>query len=529
MNARGWWNEMRRGFSRDPLPIAFGMLLVMGSIASSLTVGVVLAIVVAFDPSENGMTRWVVSGMVGSLTLFGVFSGATEGGADVADARRLQVYPLRRRELVLLDLLAGALSPMMSFFLPGAAGVAVGVAVLSIRNGYWAGIAAGPVAVLLGLLVGVAIVRIVGTRIALGGRRMRELTGVLVGAIVMSLVFIGPVMQEIETRGSSRAAEIGTAILSFTHAGAAGAIAAGSGSAADWIILLAWVGAALALHHRFATRILDGEGGVHTRARKKPSRRAELLQRFPRLLPAPALGVFTADLRTLSRMPTLWMLLILPGVFGLLIGRPTTPAGDSAAAEMQGQWLAPMAAIGANLLFSVQLFSNVFGPDHGGSALYVLSPAPPWQILLGKAMARFCVGIAQITVFLAALDFRTGRTIGADELLRAAAAWGAAALWISAAGNIMSVRIPFRMSHGMRRERSARQASVLLAQFFVMLLLIPPSMMILGGRALGDRDGYIAGIAATALGGVVLWIASAVWAGWMMEDRGPELVEELSK
>src|SRR5207302_3891480 len=132
---------------------------------------------------------------------------------------------------------------------------------------------------------------------------------------------------------------------------------------------------------RVTTRILDGESGFTTvRARRHAhARRAPFL--LERLLPSQVLGVAAVDIRTNLRMPTMWILLLLPAMFGLILGRPAAMGSDAQMGVRALAWIPAIAALGAHFLFSWQLFCNVFGTDHGGVAQYVLSPIRAWQLL----------------------------------------------------------------------------------------------------------------------------------------------------
>jgi hypothetical protein len=113
-------------------------------------------------------------------------------------------------------------------------------------------------------------------------------------------------------------------------------------------------------------------------------------------------------------------------------------------------------------------------------------------------------------------------------LLLAFGTWLAGSLWVAAAGAFISIRLPFRMSHGVQREAGNRLLASIVGQLLVGSVLLPPMVMILGGRAFRGEPGYVAGIAVTAVAGVLLWSISAVWCSELWPAWAPRLVEELS-
>jgi hypothetical protein len=60
------------------------------------------------------------------------------------------------------------------------------------------------------------------------------------------------------------------------------------------------------------------------------------------------------------------------------------------------------------------------------------------------------------------------------------------------------------------------------------VVLVPPALMILGGRALRGEGGYEAGIAVTAIAGLVLWSLSTLVADDLLERRTQDLVSDLT-
>src|SRR5207253_7509196 len=117
---------------------------------------------------------WVFAGIVGSLTLVSTLSGASGESGDLAGARMLQIYPVRRRDLFLLDVIAQLLSPTMVFFLPATFGVALGVAAAHLQHGRSLAMLL-PVPAMLGAVLATSmLLRVIAGVVVIGGRRVRE-------------------------------------------------------------------------------------------------------------------------------------------------------------------------------------------------------------------------------------------------------------------------------------------------------------------------------------------------------------------
>lgn len=528
MQVRAWLNGMRRAVSTDPLPVAIGAIMLLSGGIGALMMALLPFSFFLVMPDEPLILFWVVFGLFAFLVLFGAMGSLSSDSGDLADAQRLQVFPIPRRELVTLDLLAGMLNPGAAFFVPSVLATALGAMLFNLRAGRPVSALSGPIAILAAFLGATALIRIFSTVISLSGRRLRELVGIVVVAIFSSLGLVGMVLSDEETMRTLRAgAGIARELLRATPPGAAANLAVGGGGILDALSIAAWTALLLLAHARLTARALDGEGGYHTRVRAGAGRGVRF-RALERLLPRPVLGVMIADLRTLFRIPQMWILLIIPAIFALLLGGPMSAMTGGNDAEQFVEWRVPVTSVMMAVFLTSSLLTNLFGTDQAGSAMWILSPAKAWHILMGKGLARMTFGMLQMAVFIAVVAARSG-DLSAADYARSWLTWGATSLWVLAPGNLLSIRVPFRMSHGMKHERSARGGFALVGQLVALIAVMPPALMILGGRLLAGDDGYTAGIAVTAAGGVVLWIASAWLGGDLLESRGPELVEVLSK
>lgn len=526
MQLRSWRNSLLRGLSRDAIAGALGILFGGASALVSLGFGLGAFVITGFAGDDAFLQFWLFAGAIASLTIFSTLSGASGESGDLAGARMLQVYPIRRRDLFALDVAAQLFAPTLLFFLPAAVGLGLGVTTAHLRAGRPLA-ALLPVPALVAALFSTALLlRVIAGLVLIGGRRVRETLVVALSALFLGLTFLGPALQDDRLSDVASALATTHGFIRLTHAGAAAELATGPGvlpALFDLAILGIWLGALWLAHEKITGRILDGEtGGLSVR--RKESRGVGM----PAFLHGPAAGTAIADFRTMTRIPTVWIQLLMPGLFGLLIGRSSHSAGSAEEAEIAAAWTPVMAAFGAQIFFTSPLFSNLFGGDHGGAAHYVLAPTPAWRILAGKTATRLVFASAQVAVFFLAVSFRMG---GGEPraFALAFAAWASGALWVAAAGSFISIRLPYRISHGSSKEVGNRLLSSLLAQFLVATVMIPPALMIVGGRVLRGEPGYVAGIAVSALAGAILWILAAVWCSELWPAWGPRMAEELSQ
>lgn len=527
MQLQSWRNATRRGLSNDPAAAAIGVVMLAATVLMSLLFGLGAFAAAATAGQEPEVQFWMAFGVLFSSTMVSVFSGAASESGDIADARRLQVYPITRENLLRLEVAAQVFSQTFLFFLPAVLGIAAGLLLSNVSLGRPFSAMLTLPAMAGGLVAGALIVRIIAGLVAVGGRRVREIVAVLMAAMFMSLAFLGPVADE------GKIDELGGVIGRFAGAirltppGAAAGLAVGDSliaAAVDAAVLGIWLFLGWTAHTRIAGRLLDGRV-VSATARKSSGRRPLA---FLDGLAGASAGAAIADFRSMLRMPSLWILLLFPAIFGFAMGRSGHAAGDAEEAELAAAWLPVMAAFAAQVFFTSQLFSNLFGNDHAGAAHFVLAPVPVWRLLAGKTASRLVFGGAQVAVFFTALSFRVEGVAGREFVL-AFLAWVAGALWVSAAGAFISIRLPFRMATGVSQERGSRVLNSLLGQLLVASVLIPPAMMILGGRAFRGESGYLTGIGVSLVAGVLFWSISAVWCSVLWEEWGPRMVEDLTK
>jgi hypothetical protein len=154
--------------------------------------------------------------------------------------------------------------------------------------------------------------------------------------------------------------------------------------------------------------------------------------------------------------------LILGGVImaSRLAGRGGTPVPPA---------FRPMIALGIVVTVVVslsQLFQNQFGFDRSAFRIFVLSPAPRRQILLGKNLALAPIVAAAGALFLGLLEFVL--PLRPTDLLATLVELLTAYLIVCLVGNQMSILLPSAIRQGSMRSSETKVVRVL-ARFLAML------------------------------------------------------------
>jgi ABC-2 type transport system permease protein len=183
-------------------------------------------------------------------------------------------------------------------------------------------------------------------------------------------------------------------------------------------------------------------------------------------VPEQAAATGLATLRSLLRAPEVKMMLLTPLIFGGVImasrlagrgGTPVPPAFRS------------MIALGIVVTVVVslsQLFQNQFGFDRSAFRIFVLSPAPRRQILLGKNLALAPIVAVACFIFLGILEFMFPLRL--TDLLATFVELVTAYLIVCLVGNQMSILLPSAIRQGSMRSSETKVVRVL-ARFLAML------------------------------------------------------------
>jgi ABC-2 type transport system permease protein len=183
-------------------------------------------------------------------------------------------------------------------------------------------------------------------------------------------------------------------------------------------------------------------------------------------VPDQAAATGLATLRSLLRAPEVKMMLLTPLILGGVImasrlaGRGGTPVPPA---------FRPMIALGIVVTVVVslsQLFQNQFGFDRSAFRIFVLSPAPRRQILLGKNLALAPIVAGAGAIFLGILEFVL--PLRPTDLLATLVELLTAYLIVCLVGNQMSILLPSAIRQGSMRSSETKVVRVL-ARFLAML------------------------------------------------------------
>jgi hypothetical protein len=318
----------------------------------------------------------------------------------------------------------------------------------------------------------------------------------------------------------------------------------GGSAAAEGDIPVAWLATAgLALigtaslwrAYRTTLRFYTGQyttGKKRPVAAPKPSatpRRVLLERDLPGLAEQPAV-IALAGFRSLTRAPEAKMTLLTPiillAVFGsMMLTQPMHVAPS----------VRPLMAFGAMatiLTNVVQLLGNQFGFERGGFRVFVLSPAPRRDILLGKNLAvaplALVLGVAMLALAEVLFPMRL------DHLLAALPQLLSMFLLTCLVANWLSMLAPMRLGRQSFKPVNAGGLTILFhILFFVLFLLaLAPMLLPLGAEVLMEYLGWIRGIPvclvlslAECVGIVYLYRVVLTWQGRQLQRREQDILQ----
>lgn len=188
-----------------------------------------------------------------------------------------------------------------------------------------------------------------------------------------------------------------------------------------------------------------------------------------------AAAVALAGFRTLLRAPEAKLLLLSPIIIVVVFGTMLYTRGSDWSPKVNG--FLPYAAVMMTLMSFVQLSGNLFGFDRGGYRVFVLSPAPRRDILLGKnlAIAPYAIGISWLMTLLLAIF----RRIYVSQILAMIPQAIAMYLIFCILANWLSIYSPLPIKAGSLKSMSPRFANILMQLGFVFVfpMALAPSMV----------------------------------------------------
>ena len=210
----------------------------------------------------------------------------------------------------------------------------------------------------------------------------------------------------------------------------------------------------------------------------QPQSRRRLIERRLPFVDDDTAAMTIACLLIYIRQPNIYLMLLMPLVFGALFLLYPRPGGADTAVLHPS--IPPMLAVIWPLFnFSFFLF-NLFGIDATGFRTLVLLPTERRKFLLAKNLALFPIVFSGSLLFiiLATLVTRPGLEVVAIALAHVLYLYIA----LAAVGNLMSILLPSRMAwQGLRQtaHKSITLLAALLSILLIALLIIPTAIYII--------------------------------------------------
>jgi hypothetical protein len=161
------------------------------------------------------------------------------------------------------------------------------------------------------------------------------------------------------------------------------------------------------------------------------------------------------------------------------------------------EFLRPLIAFGGVatvLLTMIQLVGNQFGFDRGGFRIFVLSPVPRREILLGKNMAVAPLAVSMAAIVVAIVQIVYPMRI--DRLVMVLLQIGFMYLLFCAIFNWLSILAPTPVAQGSMKRVKPKFTTVLIQMLFGMLMPLGmvPALVPLGIEFLLDYLQVIQGV-----------------------------------
>ena len=247
-------------------------------------------------------------------------------------------------------------------------------------------------------------------------------------------------------------------------------------------------------------------------------------------LPEQAAAIALANLRSLTRAPEAKMLLLSPIflflIFGGLFWRSSGEIPDNV------RPLCAFAAISMTLFTLGQLLANQFGFDRAGYRVFVLSPAPRKEMLLGKNLA---VAPLALTLSLIPCIFvEVVAPMRFDRFLAVLPQFVSMFLLFCLAANGLSILAPMAIAAGTLKPTNTKALPILLNMLFMLLMpiFLAPALVPLGIEVALEESGWVKGlpislVLSIALAAGVVWVyrSALTWQGDLLQAREQRILE----
>ena len=201
-------------------------------------------------------------------------------------------------------------------------------------------------------------------------------------------------------------------------------------------------------------------GGPRSHRRRAPGSRASVLleARLPGLS-EPVSAIALGGLRSLVRSPEAKMMLLTPVIMIPIFGSMLLERACTIFRSRSGRW-SPSAAMVLVLFGVVQLMGNQFGFDRDGFRVFVLSPAPRRDILLGKNLAFAPLALGMAVILLTIVQVVCPLRL--DHFLAMFPQYVSMFLLFCIFTNLMSIYAPFHVAAGSLKPSNPKLSTVLL-------------------------------------------------------------------
>jgi ABC-2 type transport system permease protein len=246
--------------------------------------------------------------------------------------------------------------------------------------------------------------------------------------------------------------------------------------------------------YRSTRRFYEGRGEVARSKRKRREAKAAVavgtfLERRLPGIPEEAAVLALATFRSFSRATEVKMTLasMVPVIliYGGMMFFSAAPAPSSNTQLLYATGIALLPLLGL-----MQILNNQFGFDRSGFRTLVLSPAPRWQILLGKnlALLPLVLGFGLLCMVLAAVVRRTPPLVLLAALVQLLSAF----LLLSLYGSFLSISAPMRVAAGALKPTklsTARRLSLVLSILLFPVIASPLLLPAIGAVVFSTRGG----------------------------------------
>jgi hypothetical protein len=241
-------------------------------------------------------------------------------------------------------------------------------------------------------------------------------------------------------------------------------------------------------------------------------------------------AVALAGLRSFLRAPEAKMMLLSPVVmvlvFGMIFLRQASNPAETTRALMA------FGAMAMVLFTLVQFVGNQFGFDRSGFRVFVLSPAPRRDILLGKNLAAaplvltLCLATAALIEVVYPLRW--------DHLLVLLPQWVIMYLVFCLLANLLSLLAPMAIAAGTMKPANPKGLLILLQIVFMFVLPVAllPALLPLGVELLLEAHGWDLGLPVGLIVALVECVAVVFlyrlvlgWQGQLLQAREQRILE----